>query len=246
MSQGVLHHNTVLLEITGPFNNSFVGDFAMKLNRLSRMLPVAVLLVTGLNGAKAGTVGSQSDVRYLGTMSCTKALPASERGVRLFKLCDGETKVIIAADGIEPGKPMHRATAQKVASTMLVAYQELKATKLLAHKGEQHTPREQNTFQSEVNRMIKKGYALFHSPELGTNGISCDMCHPDGANTHPETYPKFQTQLKKAVLLRDMVNWCIENPLEGARLNEDGDKMKALEAYILSTRRGTPLQYGRH
>jgi hypothetical protein len=25
--------------------------------------------------------------------------------------------------------------------------------------------------------------------------VSCDMCHPDAANTHPETYPKFQPQL---------------------------------------------------
>jgi len=41
------------------------------------------------------------------------------------------------------------------------------------------------------------------------------MCHPDGANTHPETYPKFQTQLQRVALLRDMINWCIENPVKG-------------------------------
>ncbi len=72
------------------------------------------------------------------------------------------------------------------------------------------------------------------------------MCHPDASNTHPETYPKFQTQLKKVALLRDMINWCIENPLEGKTLAEDDPKMKALEAYIISTRKGEALAPGKH
>ena len=65
-------------------------------------------------------------------------------------------------------------------------------------------------------------------------------------NTHPETYPKFQTQLKKVALLRDMVNWCIINPLEGSELPENDPRMKALEAYILAQRAGQPLQAGKH
>lgn len=38
-----------------------------------------------------------------------------------------------------------------------------------------------------------------------------------------------------AALLRDLVNWCIENPLEGKQLDDD-PRMKALKAYILSQR----------
>lgn len=72
------------------------------------------------------------------------------------------------------------------------------------------------------------------------------MCHPGASNTHPETCPKFQTQLKKVALLRDMVNWCIINPLEGQELAENDARMKALEAYILSQRAGKPLQAGKH
>ncbi|MBN1488321.1 MAG: hypothetical protein JXA69_00260 [Phycisphaerae bacterium] len=76
--------------------------------------------------------------------------------------------------------------------------------------------------------------------------VSCDMCHPDGSNTHPETYPKFQTQLGRVVLLRDMINWCIENPVRGKRFEPDDAKMRALEAYIYAQRKGTPLEYGKH
>ena len=59
-------------------------------------------------------------------------------------------------------------------------------------------------------------------------------------------YPKFQTQIKAIALLRDMINWCIENPLEGEKLTENDPKMKALEAYILDQRKGVALAAGKH
>ncbi len=55
-------------------------------------------------------------------------------------------------------------------------------------------------------------------------------------DTHPETYPKFQVQLKKIALLRDMINWCIENPMEGKPLDESDPRLKAMEAYIIWAR----------
>jgi thiosulfate dehydrogenase len=108
------------------------------------------------------------------------------------------------------------------------------------------TPREQQIWKAELDRLVAEGDRIFHSDELGTNGIACAMCHPHASNTHPETYPKFQTQLKKVALLRDMVNWCIINPLEGKELAENDPKMKALEAYILNSRKGTALEAGKH
>ena len=70
--------------------------------------------------------------------------------------------------------------------------------------------------------------------------------HPDAANTHPETYPKFQPQLGRVALLRDMINWCIEHPVRGKALPSDDPRMRALEAYILAQRRGKTLDYGKH
>jgi thiosulfate dehydrogenase len=72
------------------------------------------------------------------------------------------------------------------------------------------------------------------------------MCPPHAANTHPETYPKFQTQLGRVVLLRDMINWCIEHPVRGKRLDPDDPHMRALEAYIMAQRSGTAMNYGKH
>ena len=58
---------------------------------------------------------------------------------------------------------------------------------------------------------VKEGDSLFHSSNLGRIRLG-DMCHPNASNSHPETYPKFQKQLGKVVGLRDMINWCIQNP----------------------------------
>jgi thiosulfate dehydrogenase len=103
------------------------------------------------------------------------------------------------------------------------------------------------TWKEETLKMVVEGSTVFHSGDkLGsTIAVSCDMCHPDAANTHPETYPKFQVQLGRTALLRDMINWCIEHPVRGTPLAPDDMKMRALEAYITAQRKGTDLNYGR-
>jgi thiosulfate dehydrogenase len=108
------------------------------------------------------------------------------------------------------------------------------------------TRKEIQIWEAELKKLVSEGDRLFHSDEIGSNGVACAMCHPHASNTHPETYPKFQTQLKKVALLRDMVNWCILNPLEGKELAYDDPRMVALEAYILSQRAGRPLEAGKH
>jgi hypothetical protein len=190
--------------------------------------------------------GGDNGVKFLG-----KTDDASlQRGedVRALPLCDGESKILVSVDGLPPGEMMPEETAREAAALMLDKYREMREENgeiLLAH-GKDHSKREMMIWKTELDRIIDTGYKLFHSPELGTNGVSCDMCHPDGSNTHPESYPKFQIQLKEVVLLRDMINWCIENPLEGPVLDHDDPRMKALEAYILSTRKGKTLEPGKH
>lgn len=100
----------------------------------------------------------------------------------------------------------------------------------------------------ELEKLVVEGSRIFHDADrLGsTVAVSCDMCHPNAANTHPETYPKFQTQMGRVALLRDMINWCIEQPVRGTRLAPDSPEMRALEAYIYAQRKGTELNYGKH
>jgi hypothetical protein len=103
-------------------------------------------------------------------------------------------------------------------------------------------------WESETMRLVYEGAEVFHDAgRLGsTIAVSCDMCHPDASNTHPETYPKYQTQIGRPVMLREMINWCIEHPLRGKPLAHDDPRMLAMEAYIHAQRQGTPLQFGKH
>jgi len=100
----------------------------------------------------------------------------------------------------------------------------------------------------ESEKLVLEGARVFHDAEaLGsTIAVSCDMCHPDAANTHPETYPKFQTQLGRVALMRDMINWCLDHPLRAPQMAADDPRMRAMEAYILATRKGVALEYGKH
>jgi cytochrome c len=101
-------------------------------------------------------------------------------------------------------------------------------------------------WNEEFMSVVKKGREAFTDGKLGTNGVVCAQCHPNGSNTHIETYPKFQKQLGRVVALWEMINWCIRNPLEGKDLAPDDPKMIAMQAYIAYERRGVKLEPGKH
>ena len=111
---------------------------------------------------------------------------------------------------------------------------------------DEFTKKDEKRWEDEFMSVVQKGRELWVSPELGTNGVACAQCHPNAANTHPETYPKFQQQLGRVIPLRDMINWCLQNPLEGETLKADDPRMVALESYIAYERRGVPMAPGKH
>ena len=113
-------------------------------------------------------------------------------------------------------------------------------------RADEFTDEDLKRWQAEYMSVVDRGRELWVSADLGTNGVACAQCHPNAANTHPETYPKFQQQLGKVIALREMINWCLINPLEGAPLELDSAEMVAIEAYLAHERRGVELAPGKH
>jgi cytochrome c len=111
---------------------------------------------------------------------------------------------------------------------------------------DEFTKEEAERWQAQFMQVVQQGRDLWTSPKLGTNGVVCAQCHPNAANTHPETYPKFQKQLGKVVPIGDMINWCIRNPLEGKEMAPDDPRMTAMIAYVTYERRGVKLEPGKH
>lgn len=108
------------------------------------------------------------------------------------------------------------------------------------------TKQDLKLWKQEFQSAVKKGRQVFTDPKLGSNGVVCAQCHPNGANTHPETYPKFQKQFGRVTAMWEMVNWCIRNTLEGKNLAADSPEMIALQAYITHERRNVKLAPGKH
>ncbi len=94
-------------------------------------------------------------------------------------------------------------------------------------------------------KAVKMGDDLWHNPKLGTNGLACGNCHPDGSASNPHTWPKFQTNLGKVGTLREMINWCIAVPMQGKPLKPDSEEMIAMEAYATYTHRGVAIEPGK-
>jgi thiosulfate dehydrogenase len=124
----------------------------------------------------------------------------------------------------------------------------------LAHKAP-HTKEQMAAFEQVFMDQVKAGDLLFHGDaatqerlgvKLSNTGMACAMCHPYTSDTHPQEFPKYQEQMAKFATLRDMINWCIEKPNEGEKIDPDGEAMKALEAYIYWSNRNSKLDPGRH
>ncbi|MFY9658899.1 MAG: cytochrome C [Methylocystis sp.] len=113
-------------------------------------------------------------------------------------------------------------------------------------RADEFTKADIDRWQAEYQKVVADGRALWTDGSLGTNGVACGQCHPNAANTHPETYPKFQKQLGKVAQLWEMVNWCLRNPLQGQPLGADDPKMSAILSYVTYERRGVKLAPGTH
>jgi cytochrome c peroxidase len=76
---------------------------------------------------------------------------------------------------------------------------------------------------------LAAGKLLFNDVGLGTTGKSCDSCHAGGKGLEG-VGAKYSGEGK----LTAVINNCIKNPLKGSPLDEHGEKMKNLAAYVSS------------
>ena len=124
-----------------------------------------------------------------------------------------------------------------------------------AHK-DPVTPQQLKAYQDAFMEEVRKGDLLFHGDAATAEDrwASCSPTRewparcaiPWRSDTHPHAFPKFQAQMDKFATLRDMINWCIEKPNQGEKIEIDSDAMKALEAYIYWSNTGSVLVPGKY
>jgi thiosulfate dehydrogenase len=124
-----------------------------------------------------------------------------------------------------------------------------------AANGSPVTPQQLNAYHDALMAEVRKGDLLFHGDAatakamgvtMSTTGMACAMCHPMASNTHPGSFPKFQSTMNKFATLRDMINWCVEKPNQGQQIDPESEAMKSLEAYIYWSNSGSVLDTGQY
>ncbi|HEY3837291.1 MAG TPA: hypothetical protein VGL72_12000 [Bryobacteraceae bacterium] len=199
------------------------------------------------------------------------AAVAGEPLATVITLCDNRTQLVV--NGLKPGTALAPGQAFQVAEKFMDVWRQqhpgsnwimaasygprdlAMQVRTAAPSGDKqigiysgYTAADEFLWKTEFDKFVAEGNRIFHDAKAfgGTVGVSCDMCHPNAANTHPETYPKYQVEMQRVALLRDMINWCIEHPAKGKPLADDDPKLRAMEAYIMSQRKGKAMEPGKH
>ena len=107
--------------------------------------------------------------------------------------------------------------------------------------------------RKQLMQAVKLGDLLFHGDAetekrmgvtLSKTGMACAMCHPWASDTHPYEFPKFSEQIGRVATFREMVNWCIEKPNEGAtarpRVRRDARRWRRTSTGRRRARSSTP------
>jgi thiosulfate dehydrogenase len=111
---------------------------------------------------------------------------------------------------------------------------------------EPFTAAELKAMQEKLTTSGKRGYDMWYGAraDMSNNGLACANCHPDAAATNPQTFPKFMPIEDRVMAYRDMINWCIENPQGGKKLDVNSADMIAMEAYSFLLHQGVRIETG--
>jgi len=105
---------------------------------------------------------------------------------------------------------------------------------------------------AELQKVINEGKYLWPDTSLGTNGKSCEDCHPQGGNLDNPAegtkrfyelgrkYPGYWAGSQKVYGLDQVINYCIVNGLAGQPLDWDDPRLTKLVAYAASVKAGPP------
>ena len=81
-------------------------------------------------------------------------------------------------------------------------------------------------------RLKEMGEKLWGATALGTSGMACGTCHPNGTGLKKEPFPKYVNMTGDIVTMDQMINFCMMNPMKGKPLEWNSQEMTALAAYI--------------
>ena len=87
---------------------------------------------------------------------------------------------------------------------------------------------------TDKTKLMAMGEKLWNDTKLGTSGLACATCHPDGKGLKKSPFPKYIKMANDMLTFDQMVNFCMMNPMKAKPLPWNSVQMTALAAYAQS------------
>ena len=81
-------------------------------------------------------------------------------------------------------------------------------------------------------KLLEMGEKLWNDTKLGTSGMACATCHPDGKGLKNTPFPKYLKMPNDILTLDQMINFCMINPMKGKALKWNSSEITAIAAYV--------------
>src|SRR3989338_9516958 len=81
-------------------------------------------------------------------------------------------------------------------------------------------------------KLMQMGEKLWNDTKLGTSGMACATCHPDGKGLKNTPFPKYLKMPNDILTLDQMINFCMINPMKGKALKWNSSEITAIAAYV--------------
>lgn len=87
-------------------------------------------------------------------------------------------------------------------------------------------------------KLLEKGDKLWNDTKLGTSGLACGTCHPDGSGLKSDPFPKYIKMANDILTLDQMIGFCMMNPMKAKPLPWNSEKLTALATYAQTHGKG--------
>jgi len=89
-----------------------------------------------------------------------------------------------------------------------------------------------DAFRNAEQTALERGRQIYFDSTLGTNGFSCNSCHPDGMETRAEAYPRYKHVLGTMATLSMTHNFAVVNENRGKKWELGSEDANALALYV--------------
>lgn len=88
------------------------------------------------------------------------------------------------------------------------------------------------TARAAEQQALERGRQIYFDEDLGSNGLSCNSCHPKGMDTRAEAYPRYKHVLGTMATISMTHNFAVVNENRGNKWELGSEDANAIALYV--------------